>query len=58
MSTTELNGLSLTKLKELVELVSKEPEQAAPLNKWNARVKWKGGFKSEAYVREHSFLLG
>jgi uncharacterized OsmC-like protein len=57
MLTTELNGLSLTKLTELVELVSKEPEQAEPMNKWNARVKWQGGFKSQAYVREHSFLL-
>jgi uncharacterized OsmC-like protein len=57
MSETELNGLSLTKLQELVAVVSKEPEAAAPLNKWNARVKWEGGFKSKAYVREHSFLL-
>jgi uncharacterized OsmC-like protein len=55
MSTTELNGLSLTKLQELVGAATKDPESAAPLNKWNARVKWKGGFKSEAYVREHSF---
>ncbi len=54
-TVTELNGLSLTKLQELVAVVSKDPEAAAPLNKWNARVKWKGGFKSEAYVREHSF---
>jgi len=57
VSSTELNGLSLTKLKELVELVNKNPENAAPLNKWNARVKWQGGFKSQAYVREHAFLL-
>ena len=57
MSTTELNGLSLTKLQELVALVSKEPEQAEPMNKWNARVKWQGGFKSQAYVREHAFLM-
>lgn len=57
MSATELNGLSLPKLKELVELVSKDPESAAPLNKWNARVKWEGGFKSQAYVREHSFHM-
>jgi uncharacterized OsmC-like protein len=60
MSTTtetELNGLSLPKLQQLVQVVTKDPNAAAPLNKWNARVKWKGGFKSEAYVREHSFLL-
>ena len=37
--------------------MSKDPENAAPLNKWNARVKWQGGFKSEAYVREHSFAM-
>ena len=57
LNPTELNGLSLTKLKELVEVVSKEPEKAEELNKWNARVKWQGGFKSEAYVGDHSFLL-
>lgn len=47
----------MTKLGELVEVVSKEPEKALELNKWNARVKWQGGFKSRAYVREHSFLM-
>jgi uncharacterized OsmC-like protein len=54
---TELNGLSLTKLKELVEIVTKEPERAEELNKWNARVKWQGGFKSEAFVRDHAFFV-
>lgn len=57
MSTAELNGLSLTKLQELVEVVSKEPEKAEEMNKWNARVKWMGGFKSQAYVGDHAFLM-
>ncbi len=57
MSTAELNGLSLTKLQELVEVVSKEPEKAEEMNKWNARVKWMGGFKSQAYVGNHAFLM-
>ncbi len=57
MSATELNGLSLTKLQELVEVVSKEPEKAEELNKWNARVKWQGGFKSQAYVGDHAFFM-
>lgn len=57
MSATELNGLSLTKLSELVELVSKQPEKAEELNKWDARVKWQGGFKSQAYIGDHAFLM-
>lgn len=57
MSATELNGLSVPKLQELVELVSKEPEKADVFNKWSARVKWEGGFKSQAYVGNHTFLL-
>ncbi len=57
VAATELNGLSLTKLKNLVELVSKEPKQADELNKWKARVKWLEGFRSRAYVRDHAFLI-
>lgn len=49
--------MSLAKLQELVKVATDDPGAVAPLNKWNARVKWKGGFKSEAYVREHSFLM-
>lgn len=57
MSATELNGLSLAKLQELVGAVSKEPEKADGFNKWNARVKWQGGFKSQAYVGDHVFFM-
>ena len=57
MSTAELNGLSLTKLQELVQVVSKEPEKAEEMNKWSARVKWLGGFKSQAYVGDLAFVM-
>jgi uncharacterized OsmC-like protein len=57
LTETELNGLSLPKLTELVAIVSKEPEKADDFNKWNARVKWQGGFKSQAYVGDHTFII-
>ena len=55
---TELNGLNLKKLGEIVEMGTKEPETVgAQFNNWKARVKWLGGFRSRAYIRDHAFLI-
>lgn len=55
---TELNGLNLKKLGEIVELGTKQPEMVGnQYNNWKARVKWLGGFRSRAYIRDHAFLI-
>ncbi len=54
---TELNGLNLEKLEELVRIVASQKEKAEELNVWRARVKWTGGFQSKAYVRNHTFII-
>ena len=55
---TELNGLSLKKLGEIVEMGTKQPEKVGDqFNNWKARVKWLGGFRSRAYIRDHAFLI-
>lgn len=48
--TTTLNDVDIDRVASLVEKIQQEPEVAA--TKWNAEVKWKGGFRSEAKVRE------
>ena len=53
----ELNGLSLKKLGEIIELATKQPEKVGEFNNWKARVKWLGGFRSRAYIRDHAFLI-
>jgi len=58
MQPTELNGLNLKKLGEIVELGTKHPELVGQqFNNWKARVKWLGGFRSRAYIRDHAFLI-
>ena len=55
---TELNGLNLKKLGEIVELGTKQPEKVGEqFNNWKARVKWLGGFRARAYIRDHAFLI-
>jgi uncharacterized OsmC-like protein len=53
----ELNGLSLSKLEEIVKTVGAQNERAEELNVWRARVKWVGGFKAKAYVRDYTFTI-
>ena len=53
----QINGLDLAKLREIVELVSANREKAEELNIWKARVRWLGGFRGRAYIRDHSFVV-
>jgi len=53
----KLNGLELEKLEEIVKIVSENREKAEELNRWRARVRWLGGFRSRAFVRDHSFIV-
>ncbi len=48
--TTTLNDVDIGSVVSLVEKVQQEPDVAA--TKWNAEVKWKGGFRSEAQIRD------
>ena len=53
----ELNGLDLDALQGLVKTVQADPSAADPFNDWAARVTWKGGFKGQALVRNHTFVI-
>ena len=49
MSTTvvtKLNDVNIDSVASLAEKIQQEPDVAA--SKWNAHVRWKGGFRSEA----------
>ena len=45
-----LNDVNITAVAGLVEKIQEEPAVAA--TKWNAKVQWKGGFRSEATIRD------
>ncbi len=47
----------MEKLREIVREVSTNREKAEELNVWRARVRWLGGFKARAYVRDHTFII-
>ncbi len=53
----ELNGLDLGAMQALVETIQADPTAAQPYNEWGARVRWRGGFKGEALVRDHRFVI-
>jgi len=53
----ELNGLDLDQVQQLVQQIEADPDSAQPMNKWNARVRWLGGFKGQALVRNHTFVI-
>jgi len=53
----ELNGLDLEQMQKILEEVRKDPGSAQPLNTWNARVRWLGGFRGQALIRNHTFLI-
>ena len=49
-SSNLLNEVDIDAVVDLVGKIQEEPDVAA--TKWNAVVKWKGGFRSEATIRE------
>jgi uncharacterized OsmC-like protein len=51
-TTAHLNDLDLDAVVALVEAVRDDPAKAATT--WRADVRWQGGFRSEATVREHA----
>ncbi len=51
-TTQALNRVNIEAVAGLAGKIQEEPTVAA--TKWNAKVKWKGGFRSEASVREFS----
>lgn len=53
----ELNGLDLEAVGEIVGQVQKDPSLAEPLNHWSARFRWLGGFRGEAIIGNHAFLV-
>lgn len=53
----ELNGLDLGAMQALVQTIQADPNVAQPYNEWTARVRWEGGFKAKALVRNHTFLI-
>lgn len=50
--TTRLNDVQMDSVVSLVEKIQDSPETASTI--WNAKVNWKGGFRSEAKVRDFS----
>ncbi len=53
----ELNGLDLGAMQALVQTIQADPNAAQPFNEWTARVRWHSGFKAQALVRNHTFLI-
>jgi uncharacterized OsmC-like protein len=53
----ELNGLDLNAMRSLVRTLQADPSVAEPFNSWSARVRWRSGFKGEALVRNHTFVI-
>lgn len=50
MATTTLNDVDIGQVASLAEKIQSEPDVAA--TRWGAEVKWNGGFRSSATVRE------
>lgn len=48
--TATLNDVNMEAVAGLAGKIQEEP--AVPATTWNARAEWKGGFRSEAKVRE------
>ncbi|MEM8688833.1 MAG: OsmC family protein [Pseudomonadota bacterium] len=48
--TTKLNDVDISSVASLAQKIQEEPHVAATT--WQAEVKWKGGFRSEASIRE------
>lgn len=50
MNTAKLNDVDIGQVASLAEKIQQEPDVAA--SKWSAEVRWNGGFRSSARVRE------
>ncbi|MCF6321206.1 MAG: OsmC family protein [Rhizobiaceae bacterium] len=50
--TTQLNSVEIGKVASLAAKIQEEPSVAE--TKWSAEVNWKGGFRSEAKIRDFS----
>jgi len=53
--STSLNGVDIDTVMGLAGKIQQEPDVAK--TRWNARVEWKGGFRSEAKVRDFDAML-
>ena len=53
--TTTLNDVDIESVAGLATKIQEQPEVAD--SKWSAQVKWKGGFRSEAVVRDFEPLM-
>ena len=53
--TTTLNDVNISAVASLAEKIQQEPDVAS--TKWAAQVQWKGGFRSEAKIREFSSVV-
>lgn len=56
-SGDELNGLSVSGIKGLLQTISSNTETTRQLGRWRARVRWLGGLKAKSYVRSHSVIV-
>jgi uncharacterized OsmC-like protein len=54
-SSNPLNDVNINAVAGLVGKIQEEPDVAA--TKWNAVVNWKGGFRSEATIREFTPIV-
>jgi uncharacterized OsmC-like protein len=50
----ELNGLHPAKLREILDSFKKPEVFKAVSGPWRSRVRWQGGFKARAYMRNHT----
>jgi len=50
----ELNGLHPQKLKAILESFKQEDFFKAVSGPWRSRVRWQGGFRAKAYMRNHT----
>jgi len=55
LNETELNGINLQEIKEAFEAVAATP--GASKGRKTSRVRWLGGLKLKALVRNHTFLV-
>ena len=56
--SSEINGLKIEALKEILEKARSDKDFVSGVSKWAARVRWLGsGFSFRSYVRNHSFDL-
>lgn len=54
-TTTDLNDVNIGAVAGLAGKIQQEPDVAATT--WNAKVEWKGGFRSEAKIRDFAPLV-